>query len=384
MNESSVYAAIRVLVLLLVLLPLVWAVFVPLFGRAARRASLLLAILHLGITTAVIVPTVYVLHDRAESGKGVRAGNSIKFRPEFVPGSQLGTSHRDVVEPPNVSSNPTAGQPGPSIQFFLGVDGLNIWLVALASLMMIPAILVSWESIKEKPGSFYGWLFLLQGGAIGAFLSFDVILFYVFFELTLIPTFFLIGRWGMGSGRRDAARKFFLYTLAGSLLTLLGVIGVVLDEPRSAHGTDHVLAAGTHGDCPDETPRGRRRGARRQPDRVAFTAEHAILGVSRTNGRVHGEGAGVAIPHLAPSGVRRIAARCDDPAFGAPRETRHVRHPALRAAAHTRRGHHYTACPWSVRWPRSASSTRRSARTTKKTSSLSSRTVRCRTSASWC
>jgi NADH-quinone oxidoreductase subunit M len=85
--------------------------------------------------------------------------------------------------------------------------------------------------VTERPGAFHGWLFLLQGAAIGAFLSFDVILFYVFFELTLIPAFFLIGNWGIGSGRRDAARKFFLYTLAGSLLTLVGVIGVVLTNP---------------------------------------------------------------------------------------------------------------------------------------------------------
>ncbi len=97
-------------------------------------------------------------------------------------------------------------------------------------------ILVSWDSVKEKPGAFFGWLFLLQAGLIGAFLSFDVILFYVFFELTLIPAFFLIGKWGIGSGRRDAARKFFLYTLAGSLLTLVGVIGVVLTNPN-ANGT---------------------------------------------------------------------------------------------------------------------------------------------------
>ena len=236
MNESSVYAAIRVLVLLLVLLPLLWAVFVQLFGRAARRASLLLAILHLGITAAVIVPTVYVLHDRAEGGKGIRAGDWIRFRPEFVPGSQLGTPTDTSWNLLTLSSNSTPGQPGPSIQFFIGVDGLNIWLVALASLMMIPAILVSLESIEEKPASFYGLLFLLQGGAIGAFLSFDVILFYIFFELTLIPTFFLIGRWGMGSGRRDAARKFFLYTLAGSLLTLLGVISIVLAHPDPRTG----------------------------------------------------------------------------------------------------------------------------------------------------
>ena len=62
---------------------------------------------------------------------------------------------------------------------------------------------------------------------IGVFLPFDIILFYVFFELTLVPLFFLIGIWG-GPQRRYAARKFFIYTLAGSLITLLGVLGVVL------------------------------------------------------------------------------------------------------------------------------------------------------------
>ena len=62
---------------------------------------------------------------------------------------------------------------------------------------------------------------------IGVFLAFDIVLFYVFFELTLVPLFFLIGIWG-GPERRDAARKFFIYTLAGSLITLLGVLGVVL------------------------------------------------------------------------------------------------------------------------------------------------------------
>jgi len=224
-------------VLLLVLLPLASAVLVPAFGRAARRAALLLALLHLGLTAAVVVPTAYVLNDRTEASKGIREGDWLKFRPEFVPGAPLGTPRATTWTLLRLSATPTpADRPGPNVQFFIGVDGLNVWLVALASFMLIPAILVSWESVRERPGAFYGWMFLLQAGSIGAFLSFDVILFYVFFELTLIPAFFLIGRWGTGSGRRDAARKFFLYTLAGSLLTLVGVIGVVLTNPN-ADGT---------------------------------------------------------------------------------------------------------------------------------------------------
>ena len=103
--------------------------------------------------------------------------------------------------------------------------------MGLSSLMLVAAILVSWQSVTERVPTYYAWLFVLQAGAIGAFLSFDVILFYVFFEITLIPSFFLIGHWGTGSARRDAARKFFLFTLAGSLLMLVGLLGIVLANP---------------------------------------------------------------------------------------------------------------------------------------------------------
>ncbi len=238
----TTYAVIRVLVLLLVLLPLLSAVVVPVFGRAARRVSLLLALVHLGLTAAVVVIAVAWFDTRTPiSLPSVPTHDDFKvlrFRPEFVPGEAGPRVSSDVgghtswtlFSLQNKQTPP--GKSGPNVQFYIGVDGLNVWLVALASLMLIPVILVSWESVKEKPGAFFGWLFLLQAGVIGAFLSFDVILFYIFFELTLIPAFFLIGKWGMGSGRRDAARKFFLYTLAGSLLTLVGVIGVVLTNPN--------------------------------------------------------------------------------------------------------------------------------------------------------
>src|SRR5262249_4419506 len=113
------------------------------------------------------------------------------------------------------------------IQFAVGVDGLNIWLVVLTALLMVPSVLVSWTAIKDRTNEYYAWLLLLETAMLGVFLAFDIILFYVFFELTLVPLFFLIGIWG-GPQRRYAARKFFIYTLAGSLITLLGVLGVVL------------------------------------------------------------------------------------------------------------------------------------------------------------
>jgi NADH-quinone oxidoreductase subunit M len=228
-------ATTRILVLLLVVVPLMSAVLVPLCGHLARRMALWLALLHLTLTTIVVLTSLPVLNLRAETELSATSPDVHRFRPLFVPGDisgSEGASGRTGWTLMCLSTSveyPDRG--GPNFQFYLGVDGLNIWLVALASLMVIPAILVSWNSVRERPGAYHGWLFLLQGAAIGAFLAFDILLFYVFFELTLIPAFFLIGHWGMGSGRRDAARKFFLYTLAGSLLTLIGVVGVVITNP---------------------------------------------------------------------------------------------------------------------------------------------------------
>src|SRR5207237_7821036 len=81
--------------------------------------------------------------------------------------------------------------------------------------------------VQERVNEYYAWLLALESAMIGVFLAFDIILFYVFFELTLVPLFFLIGIWG-GPERRHAARKFFIYTLTGSLITLLGLIGAVV------------------------------------------------------------------------------------------------------------------------------------------------------------
>ena len=83
-------------------------------------------------------------------------------------------------------------------------------------------MLVSWEAIDDRAPLFYAMLLLLEFGCLGVFTARDIILFYVFFEFTLIPLFFLIGIWG-SEERRYAAIKFFLFTLAGSMLTFLGL-----------------------------------------------------------------------------------------------------------------------------------------------------------------
>jgi NADH-quinone oxidoreductase subunit M len=113
------------------------------------------------------------------------------------------------------------------INFHVGVDGLSLWLIALTALLMIPSVLISWDSIQEQPAGFYALLLVLETGMLGVFCAFDIILFYVFFEFTLIPLFFIIGIWG-GPQKRYAARKFFIYTLAGSLLGLVALVALIL------------------------------------------------------------------------------------------------------------------------------------------------------------
>jgi NADH-quinone oxidoreductase subunit M len=113
------------------------------------------------------------------------------------------------------------------IRFSVALDGLSLWLFALTALLMVVAVLVGWEAIDQQASLYYRLLLILETGMLGVFVARDIILFYVFFEFTLIPLFFLIGIWG-GQQRRYAAMKFFLFTLAGSVLTFLGLLAIVL------------------------------------------------------------------------------------------------------------------------------------------------------------
>ncbi|MEX0937604.1 MAG: NADH-quinone oxidoreductase subunit M [Pirellulales bacterium] len=124
---------------------------------------------------------------------------------------------------------------GLDVRLSLGLDGLSIWLFALSALLTLTSVLVSWEAIRERPAAFYALLLILETGLMGVFAARDLILFYIFFEFTLIPLFFLIGIWG-SEERRYAAVKFFIFTLAGSLLTFLGLLALVLWNQQAAGG----------------------------------------------------------------------------------------------------------------------------------------------------
>lgn len=109
------------------------------------------------------------------------------------------------------------------IFYHLGVDGLSFWFVPLTAFITVIVVLASWESITERVNQYMGAFLVLSGLMIGVFSALDGLLFYVFFEATLIPMYLIIGVWG-GPNRIYAAFKFFLYTLLGSLLTLIAII----------------------------------------------------------------------------------------------------------------------------------------------------------------
>jgi NADH-quinone oxidoreductase subunit M len=119
------------------------------------------------------------------------------------------------------------------ITYALGVDGISLWLVMLTTLLTPVVFLSSWNAIHKHPKEYVISFLVMEAAMIGVFLAADLLLFYVFFELTLLPMYLVIGVWG-GANRVYAAIKFFLFTIAGSLLMLLGIIYLVF---RHYHDT---------------------------------------------------------------------------------------------------------------------------------------------------
>lgn len=112
---------------------------------------------------------------------------------------------------------------GWEISYLLGIDGMSILLVLLTTFLTPISILSTWTAVEERVKEFMIFFLLLEVGMVGVFLSLDLFLFYVFWEFTLVPMYFLIGIWG-GANRVYAAVKFFLYTMAGSILMLLAIL----------------------------------------------------------------------------------------------------------------------------------------------------------------
>jgi NADH-quinone oxidoreductase subunit M len=128
------------------------------------------------------------------------------------------------------------------IAYHLGVDGISLWLVLLNAFLTVIAILATGDRVRRRSG-FIALVLLLEGGMAGVFLAADLLLFYVFWEAQLIPAYFLLWQWGEGEKANRAAIKFVLYTLVGSLLARVGVIGEYVYAGAGAHTFDLATLA---------------------------------------------------------------------------------------------------------------------------------------------
>ena len=136
----------------------------------------------------------------------------------LIPGFHLSASGFQFVE--RASWIPSIGA-----QYLIGIDGISLALILLSTLMSFLAVLCSWNSVPERAKLYYAMILLLETGVIGVFASLDLFLFYIFWDLVLIPMYFIIGIFG-GPRRSYAAIKFFLYTLLGSVFLLLGILAI--------------------------------------------------------------------------------------------------------------------------------------------------------------
>src|ERR671932_2212677 len=122
------------------------------------------------------------------------------------------------------------------IQYYLGIDGISLWLVLLTTFLTPITILSTFDSVHTRARSFEAFMLLLETGMLGVFLAQDLFLFYIFWEFTLVPMYFMIGIWG-GPRRIYATVKFFLYTFTGSVFMLLAIIVLGVVYGRTTGGS---------------------------------------------------------------------------------------------------------------------------------------------------
>jgi len=121
--------------------------------------------------------------------------------------------------------------PSIGVQYDVGIDGISLLLLLLTTFLGFISILSSWTAITDRVKEYYVFMLILQTGMLGVFISLDFFLFYIFWEVMLVPMYFLIGIWG-GPRKLYAAIKFFLYTLLGSVLMLLGILAIYFYYPK--------------------------------------------------------------------------------------------------------------------------------------------------------
>ncbi len=128
------------------------------------------------------------------------------------------------------------------VRFTLGLDGMAMMMVLLTTFIMFLAALGSWTSVRQKTSSYYALLLVLTTGMLGVFMALDLFLFYAMWEMMLIPMYFIVGIWG-GQRRIYASLKFFIYTMIGSLLMLVGIIylGLAAQQPHIVNGAPVMI-----------------------------------------------------------------------------------------------------------------------------------------------
>jgi NADH-quinone oxidoreductase subunit M len=181
-----------------------------------------MGLLSLAIWTPILFGVVLLALGRDEHAKAVRwialvgAVVSLLVTLPLYDAFQLGTSAMQFVEKaPWIERF--------NVNYHLGVDGISFWFIPLTAFINVVVIIAGWEVITERVNQYMGAFLILSGLMIGVFCALDGMLFYVFFEATLIPMYLIIGIWG-GPNKIYAAFKFFLYTLLGSLLMLIALI----------------------------------------------------------------------------------------------------------------------------------------------------------------
>lgn len=199
----------------LVVIPAVGALLLALVPAARVEAHRLIALIATVITGAISV-WVLLAFDKLDGGFQMR------------------------------SDDPTVWVESLGIRWDLAVDGISLFLVVLTGILFPLAILG--VTPEHSPKSYYAWIVLLEAGVMGVFLTLDLFFFFVFFEVVLVPMYFLIGTWGHGN-RIYAATKFFLYTMFGSALMLVGILSIVfISENATGVVTFNILelAEGQH------------------------------------------------------------------------------------------------------------------------------------------
>jgi NADH-quinone oxidoreductase subunit M len=194
------------------------------------------------ITWAPLAGAVVVLLLPKDNLKAIRAvglaaaGVSLAASLALIPRFSLGTPAMQFVEK-------AAWIPSLNVSYFLGVDGLSFPLILLTTLMTVIALIAS-LGIEERVKEYFFWFLLLEVGMLGVFAALDLVLFYVFWELTLVPMYFLIGVWG-GPKKEFAAIKFFLYTLTGSVFMLLGILALYFKSAPHTFDMTVLMSPGT-------------------------------------------------------------------------------------------------------------------------------------------